>query len=278
MREGAYDYLIKPFHLEEIVLSLKNAEEKRRLIIENRLYQEHLEEIVKDQTADIRELLSIEQQKTCELKKALEEIQITYNATLETLSTALDYKDHETEGHSQRVVKYSLAIANMLNLEKPQKEILARGAILHDIGKIGIPDSILLKPASLTEDEWQQMRKHIEYGYLMLKDIPFLKEATMIVLHHQEKYDGTGYPLGLKGNDIVIGARIFAVADTYDAMTTDRPYRKALSDSYARNEIKRCSGSQFDPTIVEAFLTISPEQWLKIKKDVDRQFVKHEHF
>lgn len=278
LREGAYDYLIKPFHLEEIVLSLKNAEEKRRLIIENRLYQEHLEEIVKDQTADIRELLSIEQQKTCELKKALEEIQITYNATLETLSTALDYKDHETEGHSQRVVKYSLAIANMLNLEKPQKEILARGAILHDIGKIGIPDSILLKPASLTEDEWQQMRKHIEYGYLMLKDIPFLKEATMIVLHHQEKYDGTGYPLGLKGNDIVIGARIFAVADTYDAMTTDRPYRKALSDSYARNEIKRCSGSQFDPTIVEAFLTISPEQWLKIKKDVDRHFVKHEHF
>lgn len=274
LREGAYDYILKPFNLEEIVLSLKNAQEKRRLILENRMYQEHLEELVKDQTSEIRGLLSLEQHKTSELNKALEEIQVTYNTTLETLSTALDYRDNETEGHSQRVAKYSLEIANVLHLQKDQKETLARGAILHDIGKIGIPDSILLKPARLTDAEWTTMRNHTLYGYRMLKDIPFLKEATTIVLHHQEKYDGTGYPQGLKGNEISIGARIFTIADTYDAMTTDRPYRKALSDSYALNEIKRCSGTQFDPEIVDAFFTIPPERWLRIKEDVDKQFIK----
>ncbi|MDD5435480.1 MAG: response regulator [Nitrospira sp.] len=274
LKEGASDYLLKPFNLEEIVISLKNAQEKRRLILENRLYQEQLEEIVKDQTAEIRGLLSLEQHKTSKLNKALVEIQVTYNATLETLSTALDYRDNETEGHSQRVVKYSIEIANVLKLKADQKEVLARGAILHDIGKIGIPDSILLKPSKLTEKEWMTMRKHTDYGYRMLKDIPFLKEATTIVLHHQEKYDGTGYPQGLKGKDITVGARIFAIADTYDAMTTDRPYRKALSDSYARNEIKRCAGSQFDPEVVDAFLTIPEEKWLRIKEGVDKQFMK----
>lgn len=274
LREGAFDYILKPFNLEEIVLSLRNAQEKRRLILENRMYQNQLEEIVKDQTSEIRGLLSLEQHKTSELNKALEEIQVTYNTTLETLSTALDYRDNETEGHSQRVAKYSLEIANVLHLQKDQKETLARGAILHDIGKIGIPDSILLKPARLTDTEWITMRNHTLYGYRMLKDIPFLKEATTIVLHHQEKYDGTGYPQGLKGNDISIGARIFTIADTYDAMTTDRPYRKALSDSYAINEIKRCSGTQFDPEIVDAFFTIPPERWLRIKEDVDKQFMK----
>lgn len=274
LREGAFDYILKPFNLEEIVLSLRNAQEKRRLILENRMYQNQLEEIVKDQTSEIRGLLSLEQHKTSELNKALEEIQVTYNTTLETLSTALDYRDNETEGHSQRVAKYSLEIANVLHLQKEEKETLARGAILHDIGKIGIPDSILLKPARLTDAEWSTMRNHTLYGYRMLKDIPFLKEATTIVLHHQEKYDGTGYPHGLKGNDISIGARIFAVADTYDAMTTDRPYRKALSDSYAINEIKRCSGTQFDPEIVDAFFTIPSERWLRIKEDIDKQFIK----
>ena len=274
LREGAYDYLLKPFNLEEIVISLKNAQEKRRLILENRMYQKQLEEIVKDQTAEIRGLLSLEQHKASKLNKAIEEIQVTYNATIEILSTALDYRDNETEGHSRRVVKYSIEIANVLNLNRDQKEVLARGAILHDIGKIGIPDSILLKPAKLTKKEWITMRKHTDYGYRMLKDIPFLDEATTIVLHHQEKYDGTGYPQGLKGNEIAIGARIFAIADAYDAMTTDRPYRKALSDSYARNEIKRCTSSQFDPEIVNAFFTIPTEKWLRIKKDVNKHFMK----
>lgn len=277
LREGAYDYLIKPFNLEEVVLSVRNAFEKRRLILENRLHQEHLEEIVKAQTAEIRQLLSIEQQKTFELNKALEEIQVTYSATLEALSAALDYRDNETEGHSQRVVRYSLEIGNVLELDRHEMEILARGTLLHDIGKIGVPDSILWKPGKLTEEEWVEMRKHVEYGCRMLKNIPFLRDAALMVLHHHERYDGTGYPQGLKGNDILIGARIFAIADTYDAMTTDRPYRKALSDHDAREEIRRCSSSQFDPDIVEAFFKIPVDKWLKIRSDVDTQLIRYKN-
>jgi len=272
LREGAYDYLIKPFNLEEVLLSLKNALERRRLILENRLYREHLEEIVKAQTAEIREHLSIEQQKTAELNQALLEIQVTHHATIEALSAALDYRDNETEGHSRRVVRYSLEIGKVLGLARQTMEVLSRGTLLHDIGKIGVPDSVLWKPGKLDEKEWEEMRRHVDYGYRMLKGIPFLKDAARIVLHHHERYDGTGYPRGLKGEDITLGARIFAIADTYDAMTTDRPYRKALTDRDAREEIGRYSGSQFDPRIVEAFFDIPPDRWLAIKDDLSSPF------
>ena len=268
LKHGASDYLIKPFNLEEIVISIQNALEKRRLIIENRGYQEHLEEIVKAQTAEIRGLLSVEQQKTAELNKALAEVQVTYNTTLEALSTALDYRDNATEGHSQRVVQYSIEVGKALGLSRSELQNLARGTLLHDIGKIGVPDSILRKPAKLSTKEWIQMRKHVEYGYSMLKDIPFLKDASFLVLHHQEKYDGTGYPQGLKREQIVMGARIFALADTYDSMTTDRPYRKALPDVDAREEILRCRNSQFDPVVVDTFFKIPEGKWSAIKEDV----------
>jgi len=272
LREGAYDYLIKPFNLEEVVLSVRNALEKRRLILENRLHQGRLEGIVKAQTEEIRQLLTSEQQRICELNKAIEEIDVTHSATLDALSTALDYRDNETEGHSQRVVRYSLEIGSVLGLERHDLEILGRGTLLHDIGKIGVPDSVLWKPGKLTEEEWTEMRKHVEYGYRMLKHIPFLRDAALIMLHHHERYDGAGYPQGLKDQDIVIGARIFAVADTYDAMTTDRPYRKALTDQDAREEIAQCSGSQFDPAVSEAFLNIAVDRWLQIKEDVAVHF------
>ncbi len=268
LKQGASDYLIKPFNLEEIVISIQNALEKRRLILENRGYQEHLEDILKIQTAEIRGLLSVEQQKTAELNKALAEIEVTYNTTLEALSTALDYRDNATEGHSQRVVKYSIEIGNALGLNREELRNLARGTLLHDIGKIGVPDSVLRKPAQLTMEEWVQMKKHVEYGYSMLKGIPFLKDASFLVLHHQEKYDGTGYPQGLKRDEIVLSARIFALADTYDSMTTDRPYRKALPDMDAREEILRCRNSQFDPVVVDTFFKIPEVQWSKIKEDV----------
>ena len=268
LKHGASDYLIKPFNLEEIVISIKNALEKRRLILENRGYQEHLEEIVKAQTAEIRGLPSIEQLKTAELNRALAEIQVTYNTTLEALSTALDYRDNATEGHSQRVVQYSVEVGKALGLSSDELINLSRGTLLHDIGKIGVPDSVLRKPAKLTTEEWVQMRKHVEYGYSMLKGIPFLKDASFLVLHHQEKYDGTGYPQGLKREQIVMSARIFAVADTYDSMTTDRPYRKALPDMDAREEILRCRGSQFDPVVVDTFFKIPAGKWSKVKEDV----------
>jgi len=272
LREGAYDYLIKPFNLEEVVLSVRNALEKRRLILENRLYQEHLGDIVKAQTEEIRQLLTTEQERICELNKAVEEIDVTHSATLDALSTALDYRDNETEGHSQRVVRYSLEIGSLLGLERHDLEILGRGTLLHDIGKIGVPDAVLWKPGKLTDEEWVEMRNHVEYGYRMLRHIPFLRDAAMIMLHHHERFDGAGYPQSLKDHDIVIGARIFAIADTYDAMTTDRPYRKALSDQDAREEITRCNGSQFDPAIVEAFFNIAVDHWLQIKEDVAVHF------
>jgi len=272
LREGAYDYLIKPFNLEEVVLSVRNALEKRRLILENRLYQEHLGDIVKAQTEEIRQLLTTEQERICELNKAIEEIDVTHSATLDALSTALDYRDNETEGHSQRVVRYSLEIGSLLGLERHDLEILGRGTLLHDIGKIGVPDAVLWKPGKLTDEEWVEMRNHVEYGYRMLRHIPFLRDAAMIMLHHHERFDGAGYPQSLKDHDIVIGARIFAIADTYDAMTTDRPYRKALSDQDAREEITRCNGSQFDPAIVEAFFNIAVDHWLQIKEDVAVHF------
>ncbi len=268
LKHGASDYLIKPFNLEEIVISIENALEKRRLIIENRGYQEHLEEIVKVQTAEIRGLLSVEQQKTAQLNKALTEIEVTYNTTLEALLTALDYRDNATEGHSQRVVRYSNEIGMALGLSNDELRTLAQGTLLHDIGKIGVPDSILRKQSELTAEEWVEMRKHVEYGFSMLKDIPFLKGASFLVLHHQEKYDGTGYPQGLRREQIVMNARIFAVADTYDSMTTDRPYRKALSDGDARDEILRCRSSQFDPVVVDSFFKIPAVKWSKIKEDV----------
>ncbi|MBI4714866.1 MAG: response regulator [Nitrospirae bacterium] len=274
LRLGAYDYIIKPFNLEEVVISVRNALEKRRLILENREYQQFLEQKVEEQTQEIRGHLITEQQKTQELNSALHEIQITYNATLEALSVALDFRDNETEGHSQRVVQYSLALARELKLGEEDLETIERGTLLHDVGKIGVPDAILKKPAKLTPEEWVEMRKHVEHGFRMLKDIPFLKEAALIVLHHQEKFDGTGYPQGLKGEEIVIGARIFAIADTYDAMTSDRPYRKALTDDDARAEILKYSGTQFDPAVVENFFQIPKERWLKMKDEVDRLFAR----
>jgi len=275
LREGAYDYLIKPFNFEEVVLSVKNAFEKRDLILENRLYQKHLEALVENQTSEIRQLLSKEQERSSELNKALEEIQITHDATIDALSAALDYRDNETEGHSQRVVRYSLEIGKVLGLERRNLEVLARGTLLHDIGKIGVPDSILWKPGKLTDEEWVEMRKHVEYGFKMLKSIHFLKDAALIVQHHHERYDGSGYPNRMSGDNIVIGARIFAIADTYDAMTTNRPYRKALTDRDAREEIKRCNGAQFDPRITEAFFQIPVEQWFNIKDDVDKQLRRY---
>lgn len=275
LREGAYDYLIKPFNFEEVVLSVKNAFERRDLILENRLYQKHLEALVENQTSEIRQLLSREQERSSELSKALEEIQITHDATIDALSAALDYRDNETEGHSQRVVRYSLEIGKVLGLERRNLEVLARGTLLHDIGKIGVPDSILWKPGKLTDEEWVEMRKHVEYGFKMLKSIHFLRDAALIVQHHHERCDGSGYPNRVSGDNIVIGARIFAIADTYDAMTTNRPYRKALTDRDAREEIKRCNGAQFDPRITDAFFQIPVEQWFNIKDDVDNQLKRY---
>lgn len=188
----------------------------------------------------------------------------TYDSTLVALSTALDARDHSTQGHTQRVTAYTVVLARCIGLDKADLVHIERGALMHDIGKIGIADSILLKPGPLSAEEWAEMRKHPELGHQILKAVPFLKETMPLVLCHHEHYDGRGYPQGLAGEAIPLGARLFAVADALDAITSDRPYRKARSFREAREELLRNTGTQFDPQAVEVFSSIGDEEWARL--------------
>jgi len=188
-----------------------------------------------------------------------------YGQTIDAMVAALDARDHETEGHTRRVVLYTMELACHMGLSEEERMHLRRGALMHDIGKIGIPDAILRKPGPLTPEEWEHMRKHPEYGEKMLAHIPFLRQAAKIIRSHQEKYDGSGYPLGTRAEEIPQGARIFAVADAFDAITSDRPYRQAQSYAMAKQEILRGSGSHFDPMVVEAFLATPETRWVELR-------------
>jgi putative nucleotidyltransferase with HDIG domain len=194
------------------------------------------------------------------LRAALAETERTYDATLAALSSALDVRDTETEGHARRVVRYMELIAEGLNIPAEQHATLRRGALLHDIGKIGVPDHILRKPGPLTENEWYTMKTHPDLGAKIIANVPFLEEVAVIIRAHHERWDGNGYPEGLAGEQIPLGARIFAVADSFDAMTSDRPYRRGRQLDEALLEIDRCSMTQFDPQVVKAFLAVPIER------------------
>ncbi len=258
MRNGAYDYILKPFEKDQLFLSIRRALEHRRVVLENRDYQRNLEQAVA--------------QRTAELKHALGQLEKSYDETLEALGGALDLKDSETEGHCKRVTAFTIAIAKKMDIDRRILPQIARAAFLHDIGKMAIPDNILRKPGPLTDDERVIMRTHCEIGYNMLIRIPFLSEAAEIVLAHQEYFDGSGYPRGLSRNEIPLGARIFAVADALDAMISDRPYRRALSIDHARKEIDRCSGTQFDPQVVEVFLGLPGSLWFELRDNIQAPF------
>jgi putative nucleotidyltransferase with HDIG domain len=191
-------------------------------------------------------------------------VERSYDATLVALTHALDARDKETEGHSRRVVEYTRLLAEQIGVDGEDLKILCHGALLHDIGKIGVPDAILHKPGPLTEEEWAVMRRHPEIGALMIEDVEYLTEARRILLHHHERWDGRGYPRGLHGLQIPIGARIFAVADTLDAMTQDRPYRRRRSLEEACEEVMRNRGTQFDPDVVGALLAVPENRLLSI--------------
>jgi len=248
MKAGADDYLVKPFQLEVVLTALNRAIEKKRLEREVENYRQRLERMV--------------DQRTRKLRVANKRTEQTYDETLEGLSATLDLRDNETAGHSRRVTRYCLEIAKALGCSSKQLKTIARSALLHDIGKIGIPDAILLKPGKLTEEERAVMETHVRIGYELVSSIAFLAGSAEIVLTHHERYDGRGYPQGLVGDEIPLSARIFAVADTLDAMTSDRPYRRALPYSAAREEITRESERQFDPKVVKGFLAI-PEEVLE---------------
>jgi putative nucleotidyltransferase with HDIG domain len=257
IRNGAYDYLLKPFDREQLLATVRRAMENRRLKLENRAYQTNLEALVTARTEQLRQ--------------AITTLERSYDITLEALGNALDLKDAETEGHSKRVTAFTIAMARAMGLSADQIRVIARGAFLHDIGKMAIPDAILRKPGALDQEEIAIMREHCYRGYQILRRIPFLSEAAEIVYSHQEKYDGSGYPRGLKGDQIPLGARIFSVADTLDAMTSNRPYRAAQPFSAARDEIQRWSGRQFDPQVVATFMQMPENIWDDLRKGIDEQ-------
>jgi putative nucleotidyltransferase with HDIG domain len=264
IRNGAYDYLLKPFEREQLLNTVSRALENRRLKLENRNYQMNLESLVEARTNQL-------QTAKANLERAMENLEQSYDITLEALGDALDLKDAETEGHSKRVTAYTIAIGRAMGLPREQIAVIARGAFLHDIGKMAIPDAILRKPEKLTPEEVAIMQEHSYRGYQMLKKIPFLAEASEIVYAHQERFDGSGYPRGLKGEEIPLGARIFAIADALDAITSDRPYRPSQSLVAAREEIVKWSGRQFDPEIVKVFLEMPDKTWDYLRQETDAQ-------
>jgi putative nucleotidyltransferase with HDIG domain len=257
IRNGAYDYLLKPFEREQLLNTVSRALENRRLKVENRTYQLNLESLVKARTE--------------QLQATVRELERSYDITLEALGDALDLKDRETEGHSRRVTLFTIAIAQAMGLPREQITVIARGAFLHDIGKMAIPDNILNKPGKLEPHEMAIMKEHAYHGYQIVKKIPFLADAAEIVYSHQEWFNGDGYPRHLRGEEIPLGARIFSVADTFDAITSDRIYRPAQPYAAARDEIARFSGRQFDPEIVKVFLGMPDKVWEDLRKEIEGQ-------
>ncbi|HEX3559098.1 MAG TPA: HD domain-containing phosphohydrolase [Pyrinomonadaceae bacterium] len=252
LRAGAFDYVMKPFDLQHVEAAVSRALEHRDLRVSKRRYETYLEEMVA--------------RRTSELDGALASLGDAYRTTLKALTAALETRDSETHGHSERVVNFSLRLGREMGLDTEQLRSLEFGSLLHDIGKIGVPDAILRKPAALTQDEWVRMREHPLHGRKILRGIEFLEGAAKVVAQHHERWDGTGYPVGLRGEEIDLNARIFAVADAFDAMTSDRVYRLGRGYDDATAELEAFAGQQFDPRVVAAFRSVPREEWDEIRR------------
>jgi len=259
LRRGAFDYVTKPFNLSDVETAVARALRHQSLVKANQQYEHHLEQLVDVRTSELTVA-------NTNLNSTLEKLYLNYRATLRALAAALEARDVETKGHSERVVSYCIRLGKRIGLIDRELITLENGALLHDIGKIGVPDGILLKRGALTEDEWSYMRRHVEFGAQILRGIDFLEGARQIVAQHHERYDGSGYPTHKEGDQICLGARIFAVADAVDAMTSDRPYRAARSFDDAADELIRCAGAHFDPLVVQAFTEVSIDEWREVRE------------
>lgn len=240
MKRGASDYLLKPIEPKQMDVAVTRALEHRCLVIENAAYKLNLERLVEERSKA--------------LSDALRNLNDLHGATLETLAAAIDLRDEATSGHSRRVADMTIQVVRSMGIDNGELVQIEHGALLHDIGKLRIPDSILWKPSELTQEEWGIMRRHPQYGYEFVQKIGFLREAADIILSHHEKFDGTGYPRGLKGKNISFGARVFALIDSIDALIYDRPYRRGTAFLLACEEIRKRSGTHFDPDLVEPAL------------------------
>jgi diguanylate cyclase (GGDEF)-like protein len=245
LRHGAVELIEKPIMNDELVAVVERALDLRRLRVENERYRIRLEEMVR--------------QKSSALVEALDQIKHSYDFTLQALAGLLDAREHATGQHSTRVRDLATVMGMAMNLPDAALRKLGQGALLHDIGKIAVPDAILLKAGPLTADEWRIMKTHPVVGYNILKISAYMADVAELIHAHQEKWDGSGYPRGLRGEEIPLNARVFAVVDAYDAMRSLRPYRQPLSPVLAAEEIRRCSGSQFDPAVVGVFIRCQPE-------------------
>jgi response regulator RpfG family c-di-GMP phosphodiesterase len=254
MREGCDDYIVKPFHVDAVIAAVERALRKRSLEQEVEKYRLRLEDVVVERTQQLR--------------TALTGVERGYEDTLMALGAAIDLRDNETGDHSRRVCLYSIEIAKAMGCPENAMGTIARGACLHDIGKLAIPDGILLKPGPLTVDERKTMQTHASIGYGLVNRISFLADAAEIVLSHHERHDGSGYPHGLREEQIPLGARIFSVADTVDAMTSNRPYRKAHPFQAALDEIGSEAGRKYDPLVAKAFLQVPQTVWDAIRKGI----------
>jgi len=251
LREGPYDHIVAPGDMVGLYAAVRSELAKRALLDES--------------AARLKDLRELKSERAKNLKRARELAEI-YDTTVENLMTALDLRDVETFGHSRTVAKYTQVLAQLLGIEDRERLNNIRiGALLHDIGKIAIPDAILHKAGSLSAEEWSKIRLHPSLGYGLIKEIKIVREIGDIILYHHERYDGNGYPRGLKGKEIPFEARIFGLADALDAITAPRPYRAAQSFIAARREINAHAGTQFDPRTVDAFNALKPEKWERIR-------------
>jgi response regulator RpfG family c-di-GMP phosphodiesterase len=258
IRRGAFDFINKPFDVDEIQTCVRRAMQFKEMADEAEFYQVHLETLVVDRTSAL-------QQDIERLQGTLLETTLSFRAILHELTAALEARDIESFGHTERVVAYATRLATQLGLSHDELVSVEHGAMLHDIGTIFVSEDVLRKPTKLTDEEWALVRRHPEDGGRLLRRCGMLADAAPIVEQHHERWDGAGYPKGLRGEEIDLRARIFAVADCIDVMMSDRPYSPARGFGEAAAELLNCKGQQFDPAVVDAFLDVPVEEWSRIR-------------